>query len=162
VNEYVIKYIGAGVLLISAVLYGYTMIRRERVKVVEISSFCELIKFIRDNIKYKMVTLPVIFSEYHGAYFEKIGFIEAIRNFGIKRAWAEFSWVMEKDEIALIDSFVKNIGSGYRDDEIQLCEYTLERLEDAIESKSSDLKNKEKIYRTIPLMLALSVMLIIL
>ena len=50
---------------------------------------------------------------------------------------------------------------GYKDEEVALCKYTHMKLAECEEKLSSALKDKEKLYRTIPPMLALSVILIL-
>lgn len=154
------KIIGAVFLLSSAVWYGYLKIRDERRKIAELEELCDLALYIRENIVHYMKPLPEIFASYSGGVLEKNGFLDDCRKFGIRVAWENSSLSLPENCNRAMCDFANSIGSGYRDDEINLCNFTLEQLCKAMQTMREEIAGKEKMYRTIPPLLALSVMLI--
>lgn len=157
-----IKIIGAVILLAAAFGYGYLKIREERRKIAETDALCDLVSFIRQNIAHYMKPLPDIFAAYSDrcGLLEENGFIEICRTNGIRAAWEETVFHLPDNVREAMADFVRSIGGGYREDELHLCDYTLEQFEKAGLKMREEIKGKEKLYRTIPPLLALSVMLI--
>lgn len=154
------KIMGAVMLLAAAVGYGFVKIREERRKIAELDALCELVRYIRENIAHYMKPLPQIFASYNGGILEESGFLGDCRRYGIRTAWENSDLALpEKCRRAMCD-FANSIGGGYREDELNLCDYTLEQIDKARLTMREELAGKEKMYRTIPPLLALSVMLI--
>ncbi len=156
------KIAGGGLLLASAIFYGFFMVKKERVKVAELVSFRDFVRFISDNIEHRMIPIPDIVRECTIETLSHIGFLSSACQYGIMTAWEKGTWEMDGEAREVLGTFFLKIGRGYREDELDLCRYTIKRLEGILEKVQGDIKNKEKMYRTVPLMLALSVMLILL
>lgn len=156
------KIFGALILLAASVAYGFMKIREERRKIELIDAFCELVRCIRENIAHYMKPLPQIFESYSGGVLEDNGFLGDCRTLGIHIAWERSSARMDLDEKArrVIGDFAESVGGGYREDELNLCGFTIAELEKIISSIREESAGREKMYRTIPPLLALSVMLI--
>ena len=83
----------------------------------------------------------------------------ALRSDGMKKAVDCLSIAADKECARDIFSFAEKIGDAYRDEQTELCRYTEDRLRAVLEKRKSSAHDREKLYRTIPLLLALSVIL---
>ena len=147
-------------ILLSAVFYGWTKIYAERNKLKETSAFYDFIRYIRDNIEHFSKPLPEICKNYQNQYFTKRGLSSQIERCGIKSALEAYVFLMSEEDTDTVLQFAREIGGGYREDELRLCDYTLKRLEGSIAAQKGEIKNKEKMYKTIPVLLAASVILL--
>jgi len=157
----IVKLIGSAVILGASVYYGQIKIRAERRKIEDISSFAELVKHIGECIEYFSQPLPEIFNEYRNEHLDNSGFMTIVKSKGLMYAVQNCGMSFGREELDNIIKFAQTIGKGYREEEVSLCRYTYSKLTDAEEKKRTALKDKEKLYRTIPPMLALSVILIL-
>lgn len=155
------EWIGAGILLAAAWLVSAGLIRDHKTDLQELEALYDMIAFIRDNIEHRMKPLPDIFETYTNAWLESCGFLPAVRRTDLRQAWEEQIVSVTGDARSLVEDFVRNIGSGYRTEELRLCEYTLSRLRGILEQTRADTANRLKLYKTVPMMVALSVILIL-
>ncbi len=159
--ETVMKFSGAASMVFAAVFYGFIKIRDVRRGICELSAFCELVKYIGDNIEHFMKPIPDIITSYSNAYLDSCGFLPDARMHGLYNAWEASDFILNDEARSLLDEFFLSVGKGYVDDELRLCEYTSKRLCAVLDSVRISAKDKERIYKTIPLMLAASVVLIL-
>jgi len=157
----IVKWIGAGVVLIAAWLFSIGLIREHREVLQELEALCNMVQFIRDNIDHLMKPLPEIFQSYNNDYLETIGFLPRIRCTGLIQAWEEHTFSFSGEVFLLLSDFMQTIGCGYRTEELRLCDYTLTRLNENLELLRRDSSNRIKLYKTVPTMFALSVILIL-
>lgn len=156
------KIAGAIILLCAAVGYGFVKIREERRRIAEAEALAELVKYIRDNILHYMKPLPEIFASYASPLLEENGFLPDCREKGIGAAWERAVFHLPDKLNRTMTDFAYSVGGGYREDELSLCGYTLDVIGEAVKTMRNEQDGKEKLYRTIPPLLALSVMLIFL
>lgn len=161
--EYCTKILGALLLLISSLCFGNSMIKGEAEKINESLAIAELIKYVRDNIEHFVKPLPDIFLSYKNELLEKNGFLTFVRKNGIQKSAEKIDdfFHCDRDVISIFRKFCSDIGGGYRDEEIRLCSFSLSQLERKIEKIKNDHLSKVKMYRTIPPLFALSVVLIL-
>lgn len=160
-TEVSIKLTGAAVVIISSVFYGLCKVKEVRSSIRNMSAFFDLIKYIKDNIEHFVKPVPSILNSYSHHYLEEIGFLREARENGIYRAWKNIETGFSEECREVLHEFFSALGRGYLEDELNRCEYTLKRLGSILESEKNSSKSKEKIYKTIPLMLAVSVVLIL-
>lgn len=154
------KIIGAALLLVAAVAYGFLRIAEERRVVAEMDALVDFIRTIRAGIAHYKKPLPEIFTSYSSGILEENGFLALCRNCGIREAWHKSGIKMPEKMQSAMTYFSEKIGSGYREDELHLCDYTLEQFEKAGQEMQREMKNREKLYRSIPPLLALSLVLL--
>lgn len=156
-----IELIGGIILLLAAWLIGSDLINNYKTKSRELEALYDMVAYIRDNIEYRMKPLPDIFDVYTNEYLEHCGFLEAVRKTDLSQAWLAQKFALNGEAYRLIEDFIKEIGSGYQAEEVRLCEYTLARLHDILEKNHADATNQLKLFRTVPVMFALSIILIL-
>ncbi len=158
------KGIGACLLISSSIYYGASMIREESRKLTTADAVAELIRYIRDNIEHFMTPLPDILDSFENKTLENCGFLHEVRRLGLRETAEKLSSVIgsaDREVTAAFRDFCVGIGGGYKDDEVRLCDYTLERIGRRIGQMKSEHAGKVKIYRTLPPLFALSAILIL-
>lgn len=160
-TENIVKTIGAVSVVGAAFFYGRIMVRELRRKIKLLSSFLEFVIFISENIEYFLKPIPDIIAEYRGEYLVECGFIKEAVERGLDCAWSKISASVGGEAKEILHGYFTAVGSGYADEEKRLSEYTIERLGRILESERAAVADREKIYRTVPVMLAASVVLII-
>ena len=156
-----VKWIGSGTIIVAAWLFSISMIHSHKKILRELEALSNMVQYIRDNIDHLMKPLPDIFLSYQNDYLETIGFLPRIRHTSLKQAWEEQSFSFSGESVLLLSEFVRTIGSSYRTEELRLCDYTLTRLNEMLEHLRRDSSNRLKLYKTVPTMFALSVILIL-
>ena len=157
----IVELIGAGIVLLSAMFVSAGMIRDYKNDLRLLGALYDMILYIRDNIEHFMKPLPDIFQNYSNEHLETCGFLKSVRETDLQQAWTERPWQLNREADSVMLDFVQTIGSGYRAEELRLCEYTLERLRGILEKSRTESAGKIKLYRTVPVLFALSVILIL-
>lgn len=163
-TELIIKTAGSATLVFSTIYYGAVMIREERSKLTTADAICEMMRYVRDNIEHFMKPLPDIFASYRNDALERTGFLADVRENGLKYAQIDRHFgknSVDTEVLAVLNDFCGKIGGGYRDDEIRLCDYSIAQIEKRTAKMKDDFSSKAKIYRTLPPLFALSVLLIL-
>ncbi len=157
----IFEFIGAGIVLVSALFLSFRLTRDHRAHLRELDAFYNMIVYIRDNIDHFMKPLPDIFQTYTNETLERCGFLPKVRKTDLSQAWRGQTFMISEECRTLLNDFCTQIGSGYRTEELRLCEYTLSRLHNILEKNRNELNNRLKLYKTVPLLFALSVILIL-
>lgn len=156
-----LEWIGAGILVASAWFVSAGLIRDHKTGLQELEALYDMISYVRDNIEHLMKPLPDIFETYTNDYLETCGFLPAVRQTDLRQAWDVQAFAITGEARHLVHDFIQNIGSGYRTEELRLCEYTIGRLRGILDHARADTANQLKLYKTVPMMFALSVILIL-
>ncbi len=157
----ILEFTGAGIVFASAVFLSLGLIRDHRTHLRELDAIYNMIAYIRDNIDHFMKPLPDIFQNYTNDCLESCGFLSDVRRTDLHQAWNGQTFSLSEETHTLLNDFFTRIGSGYRTEELRLCDYTLNRLNSILEKKRNESKNKLKLYKTVPMLVALSVILIL-
>ena len=162
---WICKLIGTAVLLLASILYGRRKILEERRVIREGEALLGLTVHIAEQIEYTMKPLPEILAGFDDDILLENGFLKAASESGIREAWdnqdCKFR-LPEKGMKQVFGQFCREIGRGYRKEELELCSLTIRRLREEIDQLKKDIGNREKLYRTIPPLMVMSVVLILL
>ena len=161
-RNWIWKAAGAAILLIAAGGMGWTEIREGRVRVAELRALVKLIRFIRENIERLSKPLGEIFAEYADPLLESSGFLPTARREGMERAAHSVRWHLSEEERAILYSFAAALGKGYREEQAELCRMTESRLSDAERELRESAPGRERLWRSIPVLMALSAILLFL
>lgn len=153
--------IGAAMPVLASIVYGRMKIREMRRRLFEISAFLRLVRYIGDNVEHFMKPIPEIIAGYEDGYLDSIAFLDNARKIGLFEAWRGGEFLLSGEGRDILDSYFSSVGGGYLDDEKKLTSYTEKRLEALLEAETAASKDKERIYKTVPPMLAGSVVLIL-
>lgn len=156
------KLFGSACLLISAIAYSYQLIRNAKERLAVLDGLCALILFIKNNIDSFMRPVGEIIASYSG-YGESLStFMEAARTKGLADAARSVRLPMPEGARQLLLEFSETIGSGYKEDALRLCTYCYNGMQEILKREQEETQKKLKLYRTLPVMSAMSVVLLLL
>ncbi|MBQ4096949.1 MAG: hypothetical protein IJC62_02180 [Clostridia bacterium] len=159
--EITVKIVGSVSVFLASFVYGHIKIRELKRRMNEISSFISLVRYIGDNIEHFMKPIPDIVAEFEDEYLTSCGFLDSARARGLPGAWKDGEFLLAGEARTLLDNYFSNVGTGYVEDERRLADYTAGRLTQILDMETALSKDKERIYKTVPPMLAGSVVLIL-
>lgn len=157
-----VKMIGGALLILASVFYGRLKILEERRRFSLAEASVEFVRAVRDSIAHYAKPLSEICESVNIEPLEECGFLPLCRTDGIRMAWEAKKLPIPDKMRAVMGEFAERIGGGYREDELALCAHTLERLEKLAEEVRKERENREKLYRNIPPIAALSLVLLVL
>ncbi len=159
------RLLGIAVLLLASMLYGRKRIREERQKIREAEALLLLTEYIAEQIEYTMKPLPEILAGFDSPLLCEMGFTGCAAEIGMRKAWERYRGRFQLKDGKIqseFTSFCREIGRGYRKEELELCGLTAKHLRSELERMKGDAGNREKLYRTIPPLMVLSAALILL
>jgi hypothetical protein len=138
-----------GVLLLAfSGAFGARMINmRESSALVQNEGFIAFIRMAKGKIERFSMPLPQIFSECPSEIYRECGYVgecpTCVSHF--------FNGCRVCDGVShkIFSQFCKEIGRGYRNEQIRVCEYYLTLLEDRRNALSKALPNRKKRIRTL-------------
>ena len=74
----------------------------------------------------------------------------------------ETEWRLSSGELAVLRDLASRLGRGFREEQTALCRYAGDRLEDALEKLRAEEAGRARLWRSIPLLAALSLILLLL
>lgn len=154
--------VGISLLLISALLYSFVLIKNEKRKIAQLKDMCALVLYIRRNIDAFMTPVNEILDSFEGYGDAFSEYMTAAKKYGLPYASDQCQLIQNGEVVRIFTDFTKKIGSGYKADELNLCQYCYAQLEDCLKRETEDSLKKTTMYKTLPIMSALSVILIFL
>jgi stage III sporulation protein AB len=151
-----LKFLGAIILISSGFAIGNYKVMKLKKKLIFLESFKDFIAFVKSEIKYSLSSPEKIINDYQTntifkEYIKKCRFFMN-KGFNFSQSWKE---VFDSDFIGLGDSerivkkFGAEFGSADIENQIALCDLTLERLSPCIENTLKELTSKRKIFFTV-------------
>ena len=156
-----VKIIGGALLILASVFYGRLKIHEERKKSSLAEASVEFVRAVRDSIAHYAKPLGEIYESVRIEALEECGFLPLCRTDGIRAAWRSGKLCIPGKMSGVMGEFSEKIGGGYREDELALCAHTLERMEKLTEQVREEREKSEKLYRNIPPIAALSLVLLV-
>ena len=159
--EQIVRGVGALLILLSAGGWGAYEIRRGRRRLKELEAACALVRYIRENIERLSRPLAQIYASREDPVLEEIGFLGPLRTAGFGAAVREAGWHIFPAEREILAAFGEALGKGFREEQTALCRYTEDRLAESLEKAKGDLPGRERLWRSIPVLAALSLILLL-
>ena len=106
-----------------------------------------------------MTPVNDILTNYTSPALEDCGFAEIMRKSGLRCALESGKLYLDGAEIKLLSDFSESLGIGYKDEEIRLCDYYIEKLTSASLKEKEKMEKNRNMYKYIPVLCALSLIL---
>ncbi len=155
-----LKFAGVAALFFSSLLFGLTKIREQRRRLTETKAVAALVHQIRTEIEAFRRPLPEIYAVYRSDVLEENGFLPLLRSGGLTAAIPALAHL--PDVTAILIPLAERLGQGDAAEEVGRCRIAEEGLFALSVSYEKDSASVEKLYRTIPVMMAASAALILL
>ena len=148
------KIIGSLLIVCASFFSCFVYEKREKKKITSALEICDFIKYIKSQIEFFSLPIDKIFSSYES----KDGVINDI----ISKNTDELSKALTKEDYITVLHFFDSLGKGLKNEELSLCEYSLEKLQQSIDKKQRDYPNKIKVFRAMSLFSGFSIIIILL
>ena len=156
------RILGLGLLLASAFWCSLRLIRGANLRLSQTEGLCALIRYVRNNIDSFMTPIGGILSSFDGYGDSLSDFMEAAREKGLSYGTEHAALAIGERGMSILREFTTKVGTGYKEDEIRLCDYCLRAMEELLEEERVDVGKRMKMYKTLPVMSALSIGLLLL
>lgn len=157
-----LKYIGCAVTVVSAWLWGLEKSTALKKSARLTVALCDLVKRTGEDIAVLCRPLDEIFGTYKSDALEEAGFLCVLREKGFYNAVLTVEPLISDDAAEILKPFAERLGGGDREAQTALCKRTAQRLFDLSEKEREKLTEKTKMYRALPLLCALSAVILIL
>ncbi len=145
--------------MLTAIYYSYTHQKQECLKLKALEELCELFAYIHKNISCFSKPFGELCRGYTSPVLEQLQFYALWREGKTEEAVNTLSF-LEKSVWNELYHYLENAGQGYKEEELQLCQYTKERMQEAMRKQKEDSTKKNKMYRTLPFLLVFSILLL--
>ena len=161
-GELLLRSFGAVLLLAAASGWGFCEIRDGRRRILELEAVLDLIRAVREGIDRLTAPLSEIYAAYENPVLRESGFLNLLREAGMAEAVEKTEWRLSSGELAVLRDLASRLGRGFREEQTALCRYAGDRLEDALEKLRAEEDGRARLWRSIPLLAALSLILLLL
>ena len=151
---------GTVLLLLAAAYYSnYAQYKEKRIcKLLE--ELCGLFASMQKNIECYTLPLVEICRLYSGEELENLGFFKAWQKGAFTEAMDTLSGIPETIQTSL-HHYAIQAGKGDKETELHLCRGIRQELEEALTVHTKEMQAKNKLYRTLPYLTVLSVVLLL-
>lgn len=150
---------GAVLLLAAGIWLGLSVRNTERKRAAVLAFSVVLVRHARRKIDLFETPVPELFTDFSSGFDEKLD--KALCEQPLIQALEPVVSELGADGDVLI-KFAKELGCGYREDALRLCDYCTEILEDKHTAAVQRYGMHKKLYLTLPLLLAVSIIVLLL
>ena len=141
---------GSAVLVLTSLSVGHAAVSSKNARIRHTHSLAELVHFIRSNIAFFLTPLDGLFASFTDDDLEKNGFCAILRRDGLDAALKSGALDMSPGTEKIMTQFASKLGKGLKDEEISLCDYTIERLTEEERRERDELDRCRDMYRFVP------------
>ena len=161
-REWLLRTTGAVLILLAAGGWGMREIREGRRRLREMDAALRFVRHIRENIDRLARPLPQIYASWEDPALVSNGFLDLLWSEGMEAAVEGAAWSLSDAERAILRDLAAQLGRGFREEQTALCRYAEDGLADALERLKKETGDRERLWRSIPLLAALSLILLLL
>lgn len=154
-----LQLMGIVLLITAGVCFGLSVRRSERSRIALLASSATLIRHARRKIDLFGTPTANLFSDFSEGFDEETR--RALTEKPLSEALMEVVEKLGNDGEAL-GKFAREIGNGYKDDAIRLCDYCIAVIEDRHTAAVSRYGTHKRLYLVLPLLFAVSVIVLLL
>lgn len=149
-----LKFLGALLILAVGVFAAFVSVQYEKKRLSVVDGWIDLILYIRSQIDCYLMPLDDILSGGDRALFEAC---MSPSNAADLPAILEASGIyLDGDEKRLIEGFVREIGAGYREEQIKRCDFFISSLRTQRERIAAQLPLRTRLCATLCICIALA------
>lgn len=154
-----LKLLGGGIILISAVLIGEISVQKIKRQAEIEEELIEFVKHVRDQIKNYKRPLAEIVDSFYGTALNAHGFLKAVVENPPEDCCEKLP--IDENHKKALSSFLRELGKSYCDEQIVLCDEFVFQMSNSVEKAKDEYHGKIKMYRTLPVLAAISLIIIL-
>lgn len=155
-----LRFIVGSVLLFAAsaaVSVSYAASSRKRI--ADTDALIDLVRHIRVHIEYFLTPLDRIYSDFSSDALGSCGFSEVLKKRGLTEAIRSGKANTSKKTSEILLKFSESLGEGYRNDQLDLCDLCISSLTEQLSHEREEYAKKSDLYRFVPGLLAVFIIL---
>ena len=141
-----IKLIGAGAIIICTVGMGLHLTKKNKSSLLFIKEILEFMKYTKEKIEYFNAPIDDITENYTTQNIQSEIMIRSIKTDEWTKSLDEQKEMTLPQEASnIIKEFGKKLGKSNKQDQVAMCNYCIDRLENLYQEMQSDIPQKNKI-----------------
>lgn len=142
------KIVGSFVIILASIVCSFMYEKRLKQQIDCLERFISFVKHVKSKIQYFSLPTSEIFSSYNDIEY-------------INSCMSDKFSLLSKNEQSLLHDFFKKLGTGYKAEEIALCDFTCNALAEVVNEFKNKTPSKIKIFRALSLFFGVSVIIFI-
>ncbi len=155
----IFKTAGGIAILVTAVYFGLSKVNELRTRLNALRSVLALIAHIKRRIECFREPLFSIYASFDDDHFDSTGIGSRLRQGGLACTAEHLIGLTDSEKLSLIE-FEKKLSEYYPADAVRLCEMKEAEFGEILNTASESFKTKAKLYKILPVLAALSVILL--
>ena len=146
------KILGSFLIIIASIVSSYFYESSLTHSIEILRELVEFIKTTKNKIEYYSLSIDEILKDY-----------TCKNNSSNKIINGDFVTIMHLDVNVQkdIENYFSNLGKGYKKEQLSLCDYTINSLENALNNMKSEFTKKAKVFRSLSLFLGVGVVILL-
>lgn len=158
---YMLKYLGLALVFAGCALTGWDAVAAVKQTLRLTSSLLRLIAHIQNEIDCKSAPLSDIFASFKDDALEACGFTGTMNRSGLREAVSELSDRLDAEAVDIMKDFSAGLGCCGREGQLTLCQNAASRMKAVRERLAADAPRKTKLYASLGVTAALTMIIII-
>lgn len=155
-----IQIFGGALLLIFSVYLGFSEVRRMNSRLATLKSLSALIAQFRRRIECFREPINSIYASLSDEHLKSIGFLSDLKSGGIAFAAEKCADLTPEEKISL-KNFSEKLSEYYPEDAVKLCDLIYSEIYDSFLKAEREFAPRAKLYKTLPLLGGISVILLL-
>ena len=149
----IVKCLGILTLLSITLYFCYELTMLEKRRLRQTEGFLLLLRHIRAEISCFCSPLCEIFDAFQNESLEECGFLSALKSSNLSEAIEKTRSriYLEQEEINMLGALASQLGSSYRDQQIELCDYYIGEFENLFTKTREEHPKRSKLCRGVVL-----------
>ena len=156
----------AGVVLLFglSLFFCLCVSRMERGRVRQTEGFLLLLRYVRTQISCFRTPVQEIYGSFRNPALSECGFLDALRQYGFPEALDRCTGrlYLDEEELKTLSALGRELGRSYCEDQIALCDYTLEQMERAFDRRREEAPKRTRVAHSLVLTGGLMLILVLL
>ncbi len=154
-----LRFVGSALILLSAVLFGYGARKGEREHILLLQDGEALIRHARRKVELYGTPLSELFLDFDAGFSAEVQ--KKLKSVPPAQALQDVIVRLGADG-QYLSRFSQEIGQGYKEDTLRLCDECIEMLSEKRRIAQAQCEARGKLYFSLPVLVALSVVLMLL
>ena len=156
-----LKLAGSVLILISCYFVGNSLSKKEEMTLLVTKALISFVAYVGASIKTMRLPLKNIYSLFENETLSKIGFTDALNEQGLPDALETIKNTLSNETLSAMKYLQDNLGGMDLNDQLNLCVYVEGKLKEELEAINKTYIEKKRMYRLLPILCGLSVIILI-
>lgn len=154
-----LKVFGSMIIIAAGIFIGNRLCAEQRRCLEITAALADFTEHIRTSIYTSRLPLTEIYSSFTYNILESVGFSYQLEQNGLKSALKNVSDNISSKSLQALISLADNLGGINTDTQLKLCEETSKILREEYKKQEDAFYQKKKIYKTLPILFATSIII---